>query len=367
MAFASIADIMDALPMLLFIAQIVMNVILAWVFGSVAFRGMQRKMAFTIRIPAMLATGFVCLLFGAGVRQYLFFLQGTPFNLIQLDLFIGGLIAAITAAIGLYLITRNRKDEEESTTIAKLKESVKLLEGLLVKEKVQTLKEDEVKKTAESLLPGFSAKKASLKNTEWEILLEKDKKQALATLGAYTGEVKKIEHLGAKDPYMIAGICIIIALIVLSVLTFRSLPSFAEGVASLMGMDEAQFNALIGNEQLPAGCVSTVRILMKQGVNIVGSDTSFKDESVVAMVEGETGRKVAMMYTTVYDGKEFILSITFPRDMNVSEGETNDDIMQKAEICSSTADTFCDCIKIPELSRMTTGFMVAVDRNKISR
>jgi hypothetical protein len=365
MALASLADIIDVMPQLLFMAQLAMNLVLAWAFGAIAFRGLKKQAPFYIKIPAMLGTGFLCLMAGASLREYMFFFQGTVFRLIQIDLFIGGVISAIIVAVSLYLITRKKGEGPEGKILKKLQERVRLLEGLLLREKVPTLKEYEVRKTAEALVPGFAAKQASLRNTDWEILLEKGDKRATVLLDAYTGEVRKIEHFGTKDPYMIVGIAIIIMVAVFAVLSFRGVPSFAEGVASLFGMSEEQFNALLGGKEMPVGCVQTVRILMKHGVSVVGSgENSYSDEGVMNMIENETGRQVVLMYKADYGGKEYVVSITLPMDFNTSSGFSNEDLMQNAEICTSTSEVLCDCIKIPELSNMMTGFIVAVDGSK---
>jgi hypothetical protein len=362
---ASLAEIIDILPQLLFIAQLVMNLVLAWAFGALAFRGLKKSVPFYIRIPAMLGTGFLCLMAGAAMREYMFFFQGTLFRLVQIDLFIAGVASAVIIAVALYLITRKRGEEPEGRTMKKLQERVRLLEGLLIKERVQTLKEDEVKKTAEALMPGFAAKQADLKGTAWEILLEKGEKKAMVVLGAYTGEVRKIEHFGTKDSYMIAGVVVIALIAVFAVLNFRGVPSFAEGVASLFGMNEDQFNALLGGKEMPAGCVQTVRVMMKHGVSVISSgENAYRDDAVVSMIERETGRQVVLMYKTDYEGREYILSITLPSAFNASEGFSNEDLMQNAEICTSTSEILCDCIKIPELSNMMTGFIVAVDSGK---
>lgn len=236
----------------------------------------------------------------------------------------------------------------------KLSERVKLLEGLLVKNKIQTLKEDDVMKTSESLVRGFSASRASLKNTDWEVLLEKDKKKAVVVMDAYTGEVKKIEHSASPlgDPYKIVGAAAIVALILFSLLFFKGLPSVTEGVASMLGLDNQQFEALTGGAAMPEGCVPTVRILMSQGVNMMGSGSAYMDDALKTRIEAATGRKVMVMQKTLFNGDEYVLSITFPAGMGTAN-ITNDDIMEKSEICTSAGGTLCDCVKIPDINKLT--------------
>jgi uncharacterized membrane protein YkoI len=358
----SLASMMETLPIMLMLAQFGMYFVLSWIFGSFAFRGMKKRIPFAIKIVAMLGAGFLCMMAGAALRKFMFFFEGTIFEMIQLDLFLGGLAASAALGAAFYMITRGEKEESEGSLARKLSERVKLLEGLLVKNKIPTLKEDEVKKTAESLVRGFSAKQASLKNTDWEVLLEKDKKKAVVVIGAYTGEVKKIEHTASPlaDPYRLGGIAVIIILIAFSLLFFKGLPSVTEGVASMLGMNDEQFKALTGGSSLPEGCVPTVRILMSQGMSMMGSDNAYMDETLKAKIEGATGRKVMVMQKTLFQDNEYVLAITFPSDMGTAN-ITNEEIMQNAEICSAAAGTLCDCVKIPDVNKLT-GFMVATGK-----
>jgi uncharacterized membrane protein YkoI len=366
MAGASLLDIIDILPQLMLIAQTVMYFVLAWVFGSLAFRGMKKHISFLIKIIAMLGTGFVCLIVGTVLKNYILFFRGTIFESIQLDLFLGGLISSIAFAFALYMITHKEEKTDKDTLIKKLQERVNLLRGILLKNHAPTLKEDKVRKTAETLVPGFTAIQANLKGADWEILLKKDDKKAVVMLGAYTGEVKKIEHDKTKsealfsDPLRIAGIGIILFLIGFSFFSFHGFPNMLEGVASLFGMTPDEFNMLmgIGDQNLPEGCVSATRLLMKQGVNIMGGKDSYLNEDVRGMIENATNKQVVLMYKADFEGKEYILSVTLPQELDFSQ-MSNDEIIRNADICSSTEEIFCDCIHIPDLN-VPTGFIIAV-------
>lgn len=351
-----LSDIIETLPQLLMLAQIAMYFVLSWIFGSLAFRGMKKKIPFAIRIVAMLGAGLLCVVAGAALRGFMSFFKGTIFEIIQLDLFIGGIIAAGMLWGAFYFITRDEKEEADSNVVKKLTERVKLLEGLLVKHKIPTLKEDEVKKTAETLAKGYKAKEVKLNNTDWEVVLEKKGKVAIVVLGAYTGEVKAIDYSKTpfSDPLRLGGIAVIIALLVFSVLFFKGLPSVTEGVASMLGMSDEQFKALTGGTMLPEGCVPTVRILMSQGINMVGSESAYMDDALKAKIESATGRKVLVMQKTEFQGDEFTLAITFPQDMNVT-GMTSEQITQNAEVCSAHGETLCDCVKIPDMNKLAGG------------
>lgn len=365
MAGPSLMNILGMLPQILFTMQIVMYLVLSWVFGSIAMQGMKKRIPFGIKILVTFAVGFLCVMMGAGLRGYMFFFEGTIFQTLQIDMTIGGVIGAAVLAVALYMITRKEGGEEgEGKGNKKLQERISLLEGLLLKHKVPTMKEEDARRTAESLVSGFRAKEASLKKTDWEILLEKDGKQAIVILGAYTGEVKKIERLGESnllsDPVRIIGIAIVIALVAFSLLNFRGLPSMTEGIASLLGMSPDDFNLLIGgSENLPPGCVSAIKILMSQGISVFGGESSYVNEAVREMIESRTGRQVALMYKVDFEGNEYVLSITLPGEMDF-EDLSNEEIIKHAEICSSTEDTFCECIKIPESGGgFPTGLIIA--------
>ena len=357
---SSLFGVVEMLPQMLLLAQVLMYVVLSWIFGSFAFRGMRKRIPFALKLAALFGVGFLCVIAGAAIRNYMAFFSGTIFELLQIDLLIGGLIASLAMAVAFYLITRSRGAESDKMTIRKLEERVKLLEGFMVKNKIPVLKEDEVRKTAEMLVPGFTAKQASLKGTDWKIVLEKGDKKAAVVFDAYTGDVKMVERAGGRfNPLMLAGIAIIICLAVFSLLSFRGLPTIAENIASLLGMSPDQFSSLMGSKAMPEGCVPTVRIVMSQGISVIGGEDMYKDDTAKRMIENATGRDVMLMYNTDYEGKNYTISITLPKGMNMT-GVSNDEIMQNTEICTSISETLCDCIKIPELSKTPmTGLIVA--------
>ncbi|NIP40979.1 MAG: hypothetical protein GTN39_05700, partial [Candidatus Aenigmarchaeota archaeon] len=287
---------------------------------------------------------------------------GTIFQTIQMDMFLGGLLGAIIIAAAFHMITRKEREEGKGSTTRKLQERVSLLEGILLKYKIPTLKEDEVRRTAETLVPGFTTKQANLKDTDWEILLERGDKKAAVIMGAYTGEVKKIEHLEEKgllsDPVRIIGIAMIIFLVAFSILNFRGFPTMLESVASFLGMSPEQFNMLIGNEDLPEGCVSASRLLMKHGISILGGAGSYSNENVKQIIESETGRDVVLMHQTDLGGEDYIISVTLPEGMDTST-MTNQEMLESSEICSSTEEMLCNCVKIPDIN-VPTGFIIAI-------
>lgn len=337
MADASILGLLEMLPQLLNILQIIVYVILAWFFGSIALKGLRKHLIIPFRIVLSFCVGLLCLVFGVVLSGYLFFLQGSIFSLFQLDITIGGLIASFILAIAFYLISRGVERTDHKTLINKLKKRVGLLEGLLVEHKVPPMGEDEAKKAAEKLLPGYRARDAKLIKTDWEILLEKEKRKAKIIMGAYDGEVKIIEHDMSRaermisDPVRIVGIGIIIFVLGFSMISFKGFPNMAESLPSLFGMSPDELFGMVGggDENLPEGCVSAGRLALKYNPSL----PQLEDESIETMIESGGGIEVQWMYSVDYDGANYILAI----DANFEN------------ICSATESTFCHCMQIPLL------------------
>jgi hypothetical protein len=357
MAMPSIMGLFEMLPQLLLVVQSVLYIVLAWIFGSLAVRGLKKDIPFAIKILVVFGSGFICVMAGAALRGILFFLKGTVFEIMQMDSFIMGILAAVIFAISFYLITRDDEKASRDKTIKTLQQRVALLEGMLIKSRAPVLREDEVKKTAETLMKGFDAKEATLRKNDWVVTLAKEDRKALVVIGAFTGEVKHMEKQGsalARDPLKIVGAAVIVVLIALILMNFKGFPSMLDSIGSLLGMDPEDMQTLFGGSgDLPEGCVPTVRILMSQGVNIFGGEGSFEDESVRQMIEQETGRQVIMMYEVEYIGSNYVLSITLP----FGSGVTQEELMKNSQICSSLGNTFCECINLPDIN-LPTGFIV---------
>jgi len=360
---AGILEMLEFLPQLLTFAQMSFYLLMAWFFGSMAFKGLKTHVSFPIKIFASLAVGFICLIVGISFSNYLPFSEEPIFELLQIDLLAGGLISSVMFAIAFYMITRKTERADKDSLIMRLTERNKLLEGLLVSHKVPTLKEKRVREIAESIVHGYRSESARHKGEEWEVTLAKGKSKAKIVLGAYTGEMKSISYERSKaeallsDPFKIAGLIIIIGFMVFAVFNFRGFPSMTDGIARLMGMEPEQFNALINpNENIPEGCVSASKLLMKHGINI-GGLPPYEDESLKNMIEQETGRQVVLMYETEDDGNDYVVAITLPLNIDLT-GLSNQELIQNSDICSATKTRLCDCLKISEMS-IPTGFMIA--------
>jgi len=333
----SILRLFEFLPQLLSIAQTVIYVIFAWFFGAIALKGLKKHLVFPARIVLTFCVGFVCLVFGIALSGYMVFFQDSVFRLFQLDLLIGGLVSSVILAVAFYLMSRRIERTDPKTLINRLKKRVGLLEGLLVEHKVPPVKEEEARKMAEKLVPGYRARDAKLNKTDWEVFLERGNRKAKVIMGAYDGEVKIVEHEMSRvesiisDPFRVVGIGIIIFILGFSMVSFRGFPSMTDALPSLLGISPDELTEILGGgeENLPEGCVSAGRLALKYNPNL----PQFEDESVEMMIESETGIDIQWMYRVDYQGKDYILAID-------SDFEN---------LCSASEDKFCQCIRIPLL------------------
>ncbi len=337
MAEPSFINILGMLPQLLFIAQVFTYLVLAWFFGSLSFKGMHKQIPFAIKIVAAFGAGFLCLTAGTVLAGYMFFFEGTILQTFQIDMFLGGLITSIIIAIAFYMITRKEKGMDKDSRIRKLQERINLLKGILLKYNVPTLKEHDAVTKSETLVHGFKAKHASLKGANWEVFLEKGERKAKVIMSAYTGEVKKVEHIRTKgilsDPVRIIGVALIIFVVAFSLLNFRGFPDMMEGVASLLGMSPEQFSMFTGAGNLPEGCVSVTSLLTEHGISVIGGENMYRNEEVEGMIENESGFEIEWMYMADYEGSNYIIAV----DSSLEN------------ICSATEEKFCHCIKVPLL------------------
>ncbi|NIO23037.1 MAG: hypothetical protein GTN38_03360 [Candidatus Aenigmarchaeota archaeon] len=325
----SILSLLEMLPQLLNLIQIVVYVILAWFFGAIAMKGLRKHLIFPVRMVLTFCVGFFCLISGIALSDYIFFLQDPIFALFQLDITVGGLLSSLIFAVAFYLISRKAERMDPKTLMKKLKNRVGLLEGILLEHKVPPIREEEAKKRAEKLVPGYQAREAKLNKTDWEVFLWKEKRKAKVIMGAYDGETKIVEHDMSRaehfisDPLRIIGIGIIIFILGFSLINFKGFPNMTEGMSSMFGIP------LGGDENLPEGCVSASMLALKYNPKL----PVFEDESVRTMIESETGTTIQWMYRVDYEGADYILAI----DSNFEN------------ICSATENKFCNCMEIPLL------------------
>lgn len=359
MALPSLIEIIDILPQALMFLQVAGYIVLAWVFGSLALRGFHKEVSFPLRAGGMMGTGFLALIGGVSLRDKIFFFDVPMLEVIQMDVFISGLVCSVILMAALHMITR--KEGRATDTVEGMKRRISLLRDRLDSGEKGRIPESEARKIAEGAVPGYEAASAKMKGADWEVGMEKGDKTASVTLYAYSGATKGIRESGDSmiaDPLKIAGVAIIVLLVVFSATNFRGFPSIFESLSSLIGMDPENLMSLAGaGENLPEGCAPVMKILMKEGISIVGGENIYSNHSVEEIIESETGRQVMLMYESEYRGMEQIISITLPPEIE-TDGLSNEELMNNAEICSAANGVFCECVSMPDINAFT-GMIIA--------
>ncbi|MEM5871755.1 MAG: hypothetical protein QW051_02695 [Candidatus Aenigmatarchaeota archaeon] len=351
-------DIFEVIPKFLLIAQILITLFFSWVFGSISLQTFRKKLPFYFRLPLLLATGFVCFLAANSLKNYIFFFQENVIKILQIDIFVTGILISFLFSIAFYLISKGIYEQDEN--INELKERIKLLESILIKEKIQPIKEIDIKKTAEALVPGFSSKEAKLNEAEWEVFLEKGNKKAKVIFGAYTGEVRKIEYENMRNTNLVIGALIILSIFTFTILNFKGFPNIYQSISPLFGLTDEQFNSLFGIKEMPKDCVATIRILSKQGVKILGSTgVESVNEEIKTIIKNSTNNTAILAYEAEYNGKNYTVVITLPKSFENKTNTTNEDIAKNAEICTLKEKEICDCIRLADIQKIT-GYAVSL-------
>ncbi len=350
-------QMLQMIPQILGMLQIVVYIFLAWFLGSLAMKGMKKRFGLAVRILLSFGLGFLCLIGGTVIPSFFGLFQDGFMRMLQIDLFVGGIIMSVVFGVSLYMITRKSGKGSLKKINEKLRERIKILEGSLFKSKVKPIQKSVAMEKAEEENEGYKAKKAMLEKTDWVVYLESGKKQAITTIGGYDGEVRDtryrmplLNHL-ISEPVRLAGIIIIIAFVVFSVANFRGFPSMSEGfgemISSATGLPEDQIDMLMGGGSsggdVPEGCVSASAMFTRYGMNIANLP-AYSNEQVRSMLEEETGQDVLMMYRADYEGSEYILGVTVPPDMDLTQ-VTQEEIISRANFCVATETRVCDCMK----------------------
>jgi len=333
----SILSLFELLPQILSIVQVIIYIILAWVFGSIALKGLKKHLIFPVRMVLRFCVGFLCIVCGIVISGYIPFIQDPLLKLFQIDLTIGSLISSLLFALSFYLITRKFERTDPKTLIKKLRRRIGLLEGVLVAHKVPPIKEGEAREIAEKAIPGYAFRDAKLSKTDWEVVLQKGEGRATVVMGAYDGKVKtvdydmpKIEYL-ISHPFRILGIGIMILILGFSFMNFRGFPSMTEGISSVFGLSPDSLLGIVGGDEgeIPEGCVSAGRLALKYSPKL----PVLEDQSIETMIENEAGIDIQWMYRIDHEGTDYILAIDYSFE----------------KICSATFEKLCHCMEIPLL------------------
>ncbi|MBL7206380.1 MAG: hypothetical protein ISS36_02145 [Candidatus Aenigmarchaeota archaeon] len=197
---AGMMEIINQLPQILFFSQIIFYVFFILFFGSLATRFYRAYIHPILKFLLGIGIGFLCLISAVPLSGFFQSFSTGILKLMQIDLFIGGLVSSIVFGIGLFFVTYRRED------IERLKGVIKKLENRI--------------------------------NT-----------------------AKKFEGKGINK-FTIIGIVIIIAFVAYLLLNFQGLPDTNEDLYSMLGMSPDDLKNIsnlleqgeVGGIQMPPGC-----------------------------------------------------------------------------------------------------------------
>ena len=134
------------------------------------------------------------------------------------------------------------------------------------------------------------------------------------------------------------GAVVIIALIVISIVGFRGLPSIADDISAYTGISADDL------KPAQAGCVSPLILAAKYGTSL-SSLPQYADDKIKGQIESSQNLNVALMYKVDYKDKPYVLAIALPKGENLT-GQID---TSKATICVANMTSLCSCSKVPAL------------------
>jgi hypothetical protein len=348
---SSLSSIVGMLPVILQASQVVFNLFFVWFYGSLSMKGFRGKKPLSLRLPGILLMGSLNLVGAAAFAGFIPFLGEGIFRFLQLDMLVAGTITCILLAFALSLLTHEKSALRPDELAEKLALKVKSLQEMLRK-KESHLSEKAAKEKAEEALKGYKASTAKLVGNEYQVKLAKDKDEATVVLDAWDGDVVSvIRHKSAvglllSDEKKLAGIAIIAAVAVLSLVFFEGFPDPAADMASLIGVSPEELSdmagAAAGNAgagggtdtgftSLPDGCISYA-VFMDYYRQLTDRDFLldhvYEDEATAGVVEQGCGPPQVMIKID-HEGHELVIAIT-----------------ENGRVAYLTDDKMCACIEV---------------------
>jgi hypothetical protein len=339
---STLPAMMQMLPLLMQLTNIMFQLFFVWFFGSIAIRGIKGRKTFVTKFASIVLTGALCLFAGASFAGFMPFISDGILGILQLDLLAAGFIASIVTGVALSMLTHGKRGYTHRETVGKLRRKIAALEEML-KQKTHHLSEKDMERIAEKVLPGYSAKDTKTVGSECEVTLKKGDREATVVLDIWDGDVKGITKHEPRilqvvtDPYKVAGLVMLIALVSLSALFFEGLPDPNEDLANTLGMDVNDISEMaqsIGDSPLigadvPEGCISPVE-LSQYSARLQDREyilnNAYEDEAAKSAAEEACGASVLYMIMLDED-RNLVVSVL---DNNAIGYQMN--------------GVFCDCI-----------------------
>jgi hypothetical protein len=349
--FSMLPQIISMLPTIIYVTDLMFYGFFIMFFGSFALRGSRKHVPFSMKMPLMLGTGALCLMAGISFKGFLPFFSTSILAIFRIDLLIAGMFASIALLIAFRLITHDSMVYKPSELMDRLRKKVDTLEDILTK-KGRHISENDAVKIATGTVKEYRVHHAKLLGNEWRIKMKKGDRECEVIIDAWDGEVKeKITNESVftgffRDPYKVAGLSIIVALIVSTLFFFESFPSPFDPFSSMFGISMDDFTSLADSMQnnpfapgdMPQGCVSPLVLASYQSQlrdEQFLLDHVYDDESTKAVAERESGSVVRIMLKIDHEGREIIMA-AMPDGM-----------------CYFTDGEFCSCITAGDTGDVT--------------
>jgi hypothetical protein len=277
---ADLSEFMGTLILLLPMLQYVAFFLFTLAFGRIALVGWRTQSPWYARVVLLFAFGAFSLFCGIALSGTAVPGDGgvqTLLRLLMLDVFLAGLLSSVLVAAGALLISLNVYNP------AGIKAAIRRLEGKLRK--------------AES----------------------------------------------ARSPVtvtLVAGIFLLAALAVFSLMNYRGVPSYTDRLSEAIGIPVGQLQEILGVAEgagiasAPEGCAGILGLLQaNSGALLDGSLPEYVDPQVQSMIESGAGSGVMAMYRVQYGGEDYVLAFT-----------------QSRKVCSAKPGRFCQCVDVGALT-----------------
>ncbi|MFH1978198.1 MAG: hypothetical protein ABIJ92_02645 [Candidatus Aenigmatarchaeota archaeon] len=242
-------DLLRELPTMFFVAFVVGYIFLILFLGSIAVKGYRGYTNIFFHFIFRIGLGFAALIAGISLSEFLPFLNEGIYKTFQINVFMGGLIAAFILLACVYMISIH----------------VYNIQGI---------------------------------------------KNKIASLQATLKKAASIQGKQKLTPVSIIGVVILVGFLLFAAVTFQGFPDpladlgiTAEELSTLA--DEIE---TISGGDLPAGCPSMAQLSSEFGLNMLAEE--FDDPQASTLMETNSGGAVLQTYRVNYQGTNVILGIT---------------------------------------------------------
>ncbi|MBI4173106.1 MAG: hypothetical protein HY519_00120 [Candidatus Aenigmarchaeota archaeon] len=283
----------SALPFILQLFDLIGVALLVWFYGGIASRPLKKR-PFYVRIPALLASGFVAAAASLSLASILPLPRDGIVKILEIGALVSGLLVAGLIYLGLRFLTGFKRPDPLRDIAAELVR----LRGLLLKEKVlKPITEKDAKLAAEKAVGG-SATKAELAGSRYLVTVQKGRHSAMVHIDALYGNVERVNYplpvALLYDRPKLYGTLLLLLAITLAFANFQGFPSVSSQLAGL-GINPQEL-ATVGAQlqnQMAEGCLETLFALQKAGN--LNSLAEVKNATLQKQFEGQAQAKMVSL------------------------------------------------------------------------